>query len=210
MPKLESKLFIVTDRRQTNGRPLVPLLDRALSVGTCIVHLRERDLSTKELLALARDVQSVASQRGSQFVINDRIDVALSLEGVGVHLRGNSLPLPVARRLVGPDRVLGQSVHSVDEAVRAASQGADYVVLGPLYETPSKVAFGPPLGLHAVREASGSVRIPVIGIGGITSARAGAVCDAGAFGVAVIAAIFGADDIEAATRAMLDAVTAES
>ena len=207
MPGVDFRLLVVTDRHQTNGRPLVPLLQRVLAVAAPAIQLRERDFSSGELVALAREVQSVTASPGSQLLINDRIDVALALEGVGVHLRSNSLSVPVARRLLGTGRLLGVSVHGVEEAMQAESQGADYIVLGPIYETPSKQMFGPPLGIHTLEKACSLVRIPIIGIGGVTAARAREMRRAGAFGAAVITAILGANDIESATRELLDAVT---
>jgi thiamine-phosphate pyrophosphorylase len=207
MPTLSSRLLVVTDRHQTKGRPLVPFLQRVLTAGIPAVQLRERDLSVRELVALAREVQAVMASSKSQLLINDRIDIALALEGVGVHLRSNSLPLPVARKMLGPQRLLGMSVHAVEEAVRAEAAGADYIVLGPIYETPSKQMFGPPLGIHTLEKACTLVRIPIIGIGGVTAARAREMRHAGAFGAAVITAILGADDVESATRELLDAVT---
>lgn len=210
MPNLESRLVVVTDRHQTGGRPLPTVLERVLSAGTPAVQLRERDLSAKDLMALARTIQSIVKTSGSQLLMNDRIDIALGLEGVGVHLRSNSLPVSVARRLLGTQRLLGISAHSVEEAVAAEAQGADYVILGPVYDTPSKQAYGPPLGLSRIEEACRLVRIPIIGIGGITAARARDVRRAGAYGVAVITAILGAADVEAATRAMMESVTSMS
>ena len=207
MPQLESRLFLVTDRHQTNGRPLVHLLQRVLTAVVPAIQLREHDLSTRELLTLAREVQAVTASRSSQLLINDRIDVALALEGVGVHLRSTSLPVSVARQLLGAQRLLGVSVHAVEEVLSAQSQGADYIVLGPIYETPSKQMFGPPLGIHTLEKACRLVRIPIIGIGGVTAARAREMRRAGAFGVAVITAILGATDVESAARELLDAVT---
>ena len=206
MPTLSSRLLVVTDRHQTNGRPLVPLLQRVLTAAVPTIQLRERDLSARELVRLAREVQAVTVSRRSQLLINDRIDVALALEGVGVHLRSNSLPVTVARRLLGAQRLLGVSVHAVEEVMEAEAQGADYIVLGPIYETPSKQMFGPPLGIHTLEKACRLVRIPIIGIGGVTAARAHEMRRAGAFGVAVITAILGAADVESATRELLDAV----
>jgi len=207
MLKLSSRLLVVTDRHQTNGRPLVSLLQRVLTAGAPAIQLRERDLSARELVALAREAQAVTASRRSQLLINDRIDVALALEGVGVHLRGNSLPVSVARQLLGVQRLLGVSVHAVEEVLSAQLQGADYIVLGPIYETPSKQMFGPPLGIHTLEKACRLVRIPIIGIGGVTVARAREMRRAGAFGVAVITAVLGAADVESATRELLDAVT---
>jgi len=207
MLTLTSRLLVVTDRHQTNGRPLVPLLQRVLTAGVSAIQLRERDLSARELVTLAREVQAVTASRRSQLLINDRIDVALALEGVGVHLRSNSLPVSVARQLLGAQRLLGISVHAVEEVLSAQSQGADYIVLGPIYETPSKQMFGPPLGIYTLEKACRLVRIPIIGIGGVTTARAREMRRAGAFGVAVITAVLGAADVESATRELLDAVT---
>jgi thiamine-phosphate pyrophosphorylase len=207
MLTLSSRLLVVTDRHQTNGRPLVPLLQRVVNAVAPAIQLRERDLSARELLMLAREVQVVTASRRSQLLINDRIDVALALEGVGVHLRSNSLPVMVARQTLGTQRLLGVSVHSVEEAMRAASQGADYIVLGPIYETPTKQMYGPPLGIHTLEKACGLIRIPIIGIGGVTSARAREMRRGGAFGAAVITAILGAADVESAARELLDAVT---
>ena len=204
---VDFRLLLVTDRHQTNGRPLVPLLQRVLTAGVPAIQLRERDLSARELVTLAREVQAVTASRRSKLLINDRIDVALALEGVGVHLRSNSLPVSVARQLLGAQRLLGISVHAVEEVLSVQSQGADYIVLGPIYETPSKQMFGPPLGIHTLEKACRLVRIPIIGIGGVTTARAREMRRAGAFGVAVITAILSAADVESAARELLDAVT---
>lgn len=210
MPSLESRLLLVTNRQQTKGRPLVSVLAQALKAGRPSIQLRERDLCAKELLALADEIQQLTGPRGVQLVINDRLDVALSLEGAGVHLRSNSLPVSVARRLIGPRRVLGASVHSVKEAVEADAGGADYIVLGPIYDTPSKQRYGAPLGLSALEGAARAVRVPIVGIGGVTAARARDMRLAGAFGVAVVTAVLSADDVEVATRALLDAVASVS
>jgi thiamine-phosphate pyrophosphorylase len=207
MPTLSSRLLVVTDRHQTNGRPLVPLLQRVLTAGGPMIQIRERDLSARELVALAREMQALTVSRRTQLLINDRIDVALALEGVGVHLRSNSLPVIIARQLLGAERLLGISVHAIEEAVQAESQGADYIILGPIYETPSKQVFGSPLGIHTLEMACRLVHIPIIGIGGVTATRAHEMRDAGAFGVAVVRAILGAADVESATRELIDAMT---
>jgi thiamine-phosphate pyrophosphorylase len=207
MLTLSSRLLVVTDRHQTNGRPLVPLLQQVLTAGAPAIQLRERDLSARELVTLAHEVQVVTASHRSQLLINDRIDVALALEGVGVHLRSNSLPVTVARQMLGTQRLLGISAHSVEEAIQVESQGADYIVLGPIYETPTKQMYGPPLGIHTLEKACRLVRIPILGIGGVTVARAREMRRAGAFGAAVITAILGATDVESAARELLDAVT---
>ncbi len=207
MPQLASRLLVVTDRHQTKGRPLLSVLQQVLAAGAPAIQLRERDLPLRDFLTLARELRAMTGPARSQLLINDRLDVALALEDAGVHLRSNSLPVAVARRFMGAQRVLGVSAHSLREVEQAEAEGADYVVLGPIYETPSKQSFGPPLGLAALGSACRLVKIPLLGIGGITPARAREVRNAGAFGVAAIGAILGAQDCAAATRAMLDAVS---
>jgi thiamine-phosphate pyrophosphorylase len=207
MPELKSRLLVVTDRQQTRGRPLLDVLASALAAGVRAIQLRERDLSTRDLFRLAQEVHRLTTVHQAQLLINDRVDIAMVFDGVGVHLRANSLPIAVARKLLGGQRVIGISTHSVEEVVRAEAEGADYVVLGPIYETPSKTVYGAPLGVRALEDACRRVRVPVVGIGGVTAARVEEIRRAGAFGVAVVTAVLGAVDVERATHELLDAVS---
>jgi thiamine-phosphate diphosphorylase len=144
-------------------------------------------------------------RHGARLVINDRADVALAAEADGVQRAHDSLPVAALRR-IGRHLLIGASVHSVDEARAAAEEGADFLVFGPVYDTPSKRAYGPPQGLDALRRVAGEVTRPVLAIGGITAARVREVLGAGAAGVAVISAILAADRPGDATRAFLDAL----
>jgi len=209
MPPVHFTLYLVTDRRQTGGRPLVPLLREAIEAGPLAIQLREPDLDTGELLALAEEVLPPAHARRIPVLINDRVDVALATEAAGVHLRANSLPVSVARKLLGADRLVGASTHSPEEARRAEAEGADFVVLGPVYDTPSKRRYGTPIGVRAVEAACRRCRIPVFAIGGITAVRVREVRRAGAGGVAVVSAILTADDVARATRDLLEAWRAD-
>ena len=208
MSRIDFPLCLVTGRHQTVGRPLVPLLRQALRAGVRAVQLRERDLETRPLLALAEDILRLTREHGALLFINDRVDLLMALGADGVHLRANSLPVAVTRRLLGPGRMIGVSAHSTEEVVRAESEGADFAVLGPVYETTSKLVYGPPIGLHPIEEASRRCRIPVFAIGGITASRVGEVRRAGACGVAVISSILSAGSVESATHQLLDALTA--
>lgn len=208
MPRIEFSLYLVSDRHQTGGRPLVPLLREALGVGLRAVQLREKDLATRPLLLLAEEVLRLTRDHGAWLLINDRVDLVMALGADGVHLRSDSLPVAVVRRLLGPDRMIGVSAHSVDEVLRAESEGADFAVLGPVYDTSAKRAYGPSIGLPPIQEASRRCRIPVFAIGGITVSRVHDVRRAGAFGVAGISSILTAECIASATRDLLDAVTA--
>jgi len=200
MPRVDVSLYLVTDRHQTNGRPLVPLIEQAVAGGLRVVQLRERDLDAPALLTLARDVQVAIKSSKALLLINDRVDVALACGAAGVHLRSDSLPVGVARKLLGAARIIGVSTHSVDEAVRAEAEGADFVVVGPIYDTPSKREYGAPLGVQSLEEAARRCRIPVLAIGGITPARLSEVKRAGASGAAVVSSILTASSIEAATK----------
>lgn len=198
-------LYLITDRMQTAGRPLIPLIERAIRAGVRFIQVRERELDTRSLVTLTSEVIRSARAGGALVFVNDRIDVAVSLETTGVHLRSDSLPIPVVRRLVGPNRLIGVSTHSPDDVLRAETEGADFVVLGPIYETPSKRPYGPPLGIGPLEETARRCSLPVYAIGGITPARVPDVKKAGAEGIAVVSAILTAPDVEDATRALLDA-----
>jgi thiamine-phosphate pyrophosphorylase len=171
------------------------------------VQLRERDLSTSELLLLAQEIRSITAPRAVPLLINDRIDLMLALNLDGVHLRANSLPIAAVRRLVGPDRLIGISTHSLAEVHAANRDGADYVVFGPIFDTPSKREFGSPVGLEQLAEVCRRSAVPVFAIGGVTRASVPDVLRAGAHGVAVIGAILAQDDIAAVTREIAAALT---
>lgn len=204
MSSVDFRLYLVTDRHQTAGRPLLPVLERAVAAGVRAIQLRERDLPLRALRSMAVDLQRELPQ--AKLFINDRVDLALALSAHGVHLRESSMPVAVVRRLLQPSQLLGASVHSVDGAMEAEQQGADFVVLGPIHDTPSKRAYGAPLGLAVLEQAARNVRIPMFAIGGMNAARARDARRAGAFGVAVLSSILSANDVEQATVSLLSAL----
>ena len=206
MSRVDFPLYLVTDRHQTDGRPLIPLVEQAVAGGLRAVQVRERDMATRDLLAISQKLCAMMRARGGRVMINDRVDLVLALGADGVHLRADSLPVAVARRLLGADRLIGVSAHSADDVARAESDGADFAVLGPVHETPSKRGYGAPIGLRALEEATRRCRLPVFAIGGMTVARVEDVRKAGAYGVAVVSAILSAASVESATRQFLDAL----
>jgi thiamine-phosphate pyrophosphorylase len=206
------RLYIITDRHSTSGRPLVDVVRLALAGvphdrrGEVAVALREKDLEARALLELARALRAVTRAAGAALFINDRLDVALAAEADGVHLGGRSLaPAEVAR--VAPGLALAVSTHGraeVEAAVRARDLGADvrFAVFGPIWDTPGKRALGTPVGLAALTDAA-TLGLPLLALGGVTPERAAACRAAGASGVAGIRAICSAVDPAAATRALL-------
>jgi thiamine-phosphate pyrophosphorylase len=195
------RLYLVTDRNGTRGRRLTDVVEAALRGGVDAVQLREKDLTARELLELAREIRVLCTTHGARLLINDRVDVALAAGADGVHLPVSSFRVADARLLLGRDKMIGASTHNLAEASAAQRDGADFVVFGPIFDTPSKRVFGEPVGLDALRELTRRVHVPVLAIGGVTPATVGQVHDRGAFGVAVISGILGADDPEAAAAA---------
>ncbi len=207
MPSVNFRLLLITDRTQTGGRSLSSLIQEAVNAGLPAVQFRERDLSTGNALALAREIQSITVPRAVPLIVNDRVDLVLALNLDGVHLRANSVPVSVARRLLGPDRLVGASTHSIGEVECANRDGADYVLFGPIFDTPSKRAFGPPVGLKALAEVCRRSAIPVFAVGGVTNVSVPDVREAGAYGIAVIGAILTRNDVAAATGELLASMT---
>jgi thiamine-phosphate pyrophosphorylase len=202
-------LYLVTDRNQCRGRPLIDVVRTALEAGVRAVQLRERDLPTRELLALAESLKRLADRSGARLLINDRIDLCLALSAAGVHLRSDHFPISRVRKLLGPRRLIGVSCHSVQDAIEAEAAGADFAVLGPIYETASKRPYGPPLGTGLLRAARAASAIPLLAIGGVRADRIPETIEAGASGAAVISAILGAEDVRASTRELIRILESE-
>jgi thiamine-phosphate pyrophosphorylase len=195
-------LYVITDRMQTSGRSLVEVVGACIHGGARVFQLREKDLEARELTALAERLLRLITPAGGLLLINDRVDVALAVGANGAHLSQRGLPPAAARGLLGPTRLLGISCHSFAEAKEAQQGGADFIVLGPIFYTPSKAVYGPPVGLDLLREVRSKIRIPMFAIGGITAANRPEVLAAGADGIAVISAVMAAPDVSAAVRAL--------
>ena len=200
----ELRLCLVTDRNQTRGRDLVEIVAACVAAGLPAVQVREKDLGAAELAALCRRIRTL--EPAPFLIVNDRLDVALAVDAGGVQRTHASLPVETLRRIADKRTRVGASVHSLEDAKAAAGQGADWIFFGPVYDTPSKRAYGAPQGLDALARVSAAVDIPVVAIGGITPERVREACQAGAHGVAVISAILMADNPAAMTRRFLDAL----
>jgi len=200
----ELSLCLVTDRTQTRGRDLVAVVGECLAAGLPAVQVREKDLGAADLAVLCRRLLAPARDVGAMLVVNDRVDVALAVGAGAVQRTHSSLPVGDIRALAGRRLRIGASVHSLQDALDAELEGADWVTYGPVYETPSKRPYGPPQGLDRLAEVARGLRIPVIAIGGITPERVKDVRQAGARGVAAISFILAADSPADATRRLLE------
>ncbi len=167
------------------------------------IQLREKDLGGRELFALAEKIKALCERYHAGFFVNDRIDVALGVDADGVQLGGFSIPVEAARRLVGEGKLIGVSTHSTNEAIAAARAGADFILFGPVYETPSKAVYGKPQGPGPLKEVVEKISIPVYAIGGIKAQNISGVKKTGIQGVALISAVLSAADPLAAAREIL-------
>ncbi len=195
------QLYYITDRTQITSGSLDDCLARAIHAGVDWVQIREKDLPARRLLALAEAAVQHARREGrTRVLVNDRLDVALASQAHGVHLGRRSMPVEVVRQIAPRDFVVGVSCHSLEEALAAQTAGADYLLLGPIFETPSKLAYGPPLGLAKLREVSAQVTIPVFALGGITTDRVALCLHHGAAGIAGIRIFQDCDSLEELVR----------
>ncbi len=199
---LQDTLLCVLVSRSRSGRSTLSVLEEVLNGGCRMVQLREKDLSDRELLELATKARHMTPQAGALLIINDRADVALRVGADGVHVGQTDLPVNEARRIVGFDRLVGGSAHSVEQAVEAESAGADYIGVGPVFHSPTKPELGSS-GTELIRSVA-DIRVPFFAIGGITLESLPRVLAVGASRVAVSSAIIESDDICEVTRSFLD------
>jgi len=202
---MDPTLYVVLDRTAARGRELDDLLAAVIDGGCRMVQLREKDWPSGRLLPLARRLRERCRRAGATFVVNDRVDLALAVDADGVHVGQEDLPATVTRGLLRAGMLLGVSTHTAEQARGARDDGADYVAVGSMFATPTKPDFqlvGPAL----LRKLRGEIRVPLVGIGGITHDNVAEVVRAGADGVAVISAVCGAPDPAAATRRFLDII----
>lgn len=209
--KLDKKdllLYAVTDRHWLkDGERLYDQVEKALKGGVTFVQLREKDLDENAFLAEAKEIQALCRSWGVPFVINDNVELAVAIDADGVHVGQSDMEAGDVRAMIGPDKILGVSTQTVEQARDAQARGADYLGVGAVFATGSK-ADAVEVEHEVVREICRAVDIPAIAIGGITVDNVKELAGSGLSGIAVISAIFGAADIEAAA-AKLRALTKE-
>lgn len=202
-PWIDFNLYLITDRQKTGGRPLRIVIEEALKAGVKAVQLREKDLSSRELYETAYELRKLTARHNARLFINDRLDVALAVDADGVHLGGESMPIYRARKILGEKKLIGVSCHNQVSAITAQEMGADFITFGPVYYTPSKAAYGPPVGVELLETITSCLSIPVLALGGIKPQNVPEVLARGASGVALISAIIGAPQPLEAGRELL-------
>ena len=200
-------LHVLTDREWSLGRDTLTVATAALDGGATVIQLRDKKATTRTLVEEGLALRALTRERGALLIINDRIDVALAIDADGAHVgQDDDMPVALARKLLGPDRILGVSAGNLEEAHVAVAGGADYLGVGPIYATHTKADAGEPIGLSLLTELASRYSTPLIAIGSIKADNAAAVIQAGAMGIAVIRAVVSAEDIVAATRALRESM----
>ena len=205
--KKDLLLYAVTDRHWLQGRSLRQVVEESLDGGVTMVQLREKQLEEGTFLEEAKELQALCRQRRIPFLVNDNVDIALAMNADGVHVGQSDMEALDVRKKLGPDKIIGVSAQTVEQALLAQAHGADYLGVGAVFPTGSKddAVEVPFETLNAICQA---VRIPVVAIGGISKANVEQLRGSGICGVAVISAIYGAGDIEGAARELKEAVRA--
>ena len=198
-------LYAVTDRSWLNGQTLYEQVEQALEGGATFVQLREKELDEEHFLEEAREIKELCRKYNVPFVINDNVDIALAMDADGVHVGQSDMEAGDVRAKLGPDKIIGVSAQTVEQALLAQSRGADYLGVGAVFPTGSK-ADASEVSHETLRKICEAVDIPVIAIGGIGKGNVKELSGSGICGIAVISAIFVQKDIKAATEELKDAV----
>ena len=201
-------LYAVTDRHWLNGRTLAEDVEKSLKGGATFLQIREKNLGYEDFLADAKSLKPLAEKYGIPYVVNDNVDIALAIDADGIHVGQEDMEAGLVREKIGPDKILGVSAETVEQAVLAQERGADYLGVGAVFPTGSKddakeVSFET---LKAICEA---VTIPVVAIGGITYDNVTELTGSGIDGIAVISALYAQEDIEKATKALKEKMARE-
>lgn len=201
-------LYVVTDDKPTRNTPLADLVRQAIEGGADIVQYRDKTSTGRVMIRTALELRKVTRDYGIPLIINDRLDIAIACMADGIHVGQDDLPVPAVKNRSDFSGIVGVSVGSVEEAVRAEVAGADYVALSPLFSTPTKTDAGPGHGLSVLLEIRNRVSLPVIAIGGIGPENVSDVITHGADGVAVISAVFGMEDVRTAAQELKSLISA--
>ncbi len=201
---VDYSLYLITDRSLVGSKEFYSSIRAALEGGVTLLQVREKDASVQEFYDIGLNLKEMARQYKVPFIVNDRVDIALALDADGVHVGQDDLPPGVIRRIIGPNKILGYSVSNLEQAMEGERVGVDYLGAGPVYPTGSKADASSPIGLEVLKTIKNTVRIPVVGIGGIGLANLAEVKDTGIDGISIISAILSQEDPGQAARELGD------
>lgn len=200
------KLYAITGEQFHEGRALISVMEEAIIGGCDIIQLREKNGTKREVLEKAKALRELTLKYNVPFIVNDHIDVALAVDADGIHLGQDDLPIKEARKIVGQDKIIGISTHAIEEAREAEAHGADYIGVGPVFPTKSKVDVVDPVTTKYVQEVAAEINIPFVAIGGIKLHNVDQVLDAGATRICAISEIVGSDNIIATCKAFIEKI----
>jgi thiamine-phosphate pyrophosphorylase len=200
----EIDFYLVTDSGLSKKGTLSDVKE-AVESGCKIVQYREKNKSTKEMICEASEIKRICRDKAI-FLVNDRIDVALAVDADGAHIGQDDMPIEIARKLLGIDKIIGLSAYNIDEAIEAENSGADYVGLGPIFDTTTKKDAGDGIGPERIREIKNAIRIPVVAIGGINRENCESVIRNGADSLVAIFAVICSDDVKRETKNFIDII----
>ena len=203
MNKIDYSLYLVTDRDILGDRNLCKAVEDSIKGGVSIVQLREKFVDDETFLKIAKEVQKITKKYNIPLIINDNVKIAKEIDAEGVHIGQSDKPLEETRKILGKDKIIGVSVGSLDEALKAQKGGADYLGIGTIFYTGTKKDINEPLGIEKLKTIVENISIPSVAIGGIHLDNIEEVMKTGVNGVAVISEILGKEDIENATRTLL-------
>lgn len=200
--KIDCALYLVTDRGLSRGRRILDIIRAAVAGGVTMVQLREKEATTREFYQEGLMIREFLGEHNVPLIINDRLDIAMALDAEGVHVGQDDMPVAVARRILGGDKIIGASVFDAADAREAEAAGADYLGLSPIFVTSTKPDLTAQIGIDGIAPIRQAVRIPIVGIGSMSAENAFEAVRAGLDGVAVVSAICSQRDPEAAARAI--------
>jgi len=196
-------LYIIADKKVCGKRTIEEVVSLAIDGGAQMIQYRDKESSDDDFLKIASKLKDICREKNIPFIVNDRVEIALQIEADGVHLGQEDLPIKEARKILGFEKIIGISAETIQQAIEAEEGGADYVGVGPIFDTLSK-EIEKPIGLDIIRQAKDSLKIPFFPIGGINLKNLDQVIQAGAKRIVVISAIVLSDNIKSSTAQLLE------
>ncbi|UOE95739.1 thiamine phosphate synthase [Alkalihalobacillus sp. LMS39] len=205
----EFTLYAITGEQFHPGRKMIDVMEEAILGGADIIQLRDKKSSKREVLQKAKELRALTKKHDVLFIVNDHIDVALAVDADGIHIGQDDLPLEEARKIVGPTKIIGISTHAIEEAREAEQNGADYIGVGPVFETKSKEDVVDPVSTQYVHQVAQEITIPFVAIGGIKLHNVDQVLQAGATRICAISEIVGAEDVKGVCETFIEKIKGE-